>query len=88
MIIPKQKNLGLKETEVDLKDACPFYSPAMNFLPKTDQIIIFPSKTLHSTVPSSTDDERISISADISIFAKNSENIEQLTTPVNKWLKF
>ena len=35
-----------------------------------------------------TEDERISISADVSIVAKNSENIEHLLTPVNKWMKF
>ena len=63
-------------------------SPAMNFLPKTDQIIIFPSKTLHSTLPSSNDDERISISADVSIITKNSENLENLLTPIDKWEKF
>ena len=34
------------------------------------------------------ENERISISADVSIVAKNSENIEHLLTPVNKWMKF
>ena len=31
---------------------------------------------------------RISISADISIISKESENIENLITPVDKWKKF
>ena len=56
--------------------------------PEVDDICIFPSKTLHSTSPNKSNEARISISADISIFAKKSENIEQLTTPVHKWLKF
>jgi|TARA_B100001105_G_C22268992_1_gene390142 uncharacterized protein (TIGR02466 family) len=56
--------------------------------PEADEIYIFPSKTPHSTSSNKTDEQRISVSADISIFAKNAENVEQLITPINKWLKF
>ena len=41
-----------------------------------DEIYIFPSKSIHSTSPNKTNEERISISADISIITKESENIE------------
>ena len=33
-------------------------------------------------------EERISISDDISIITKESENIENLITPIDKWMKF
>ena len=60
----------------------------VNIYPQVDEIYIFPSKSVHSTAINKTKNERISISADISIVAKNSENIEHLLTPVNKWMKF
>ena len=68
----------------------PNYSNAkmINFTPQVDEIIIFPSKTLHSTELNVTDDDRISIAADVSIFAKNSEKLEMLLTPLKKWEKF
>lgn len=54
-----------------------------------DDIIIFPSKTLHSVFPAiTTTEDRISISADVSVIAKNSENVETLLTPIDKWVKF
>ena len=56
--------------------------------PQVDEIYIFPSKIVHSTAINKTKNERISISADISVIAKNSENIEHLLTPVSKWMKF
>ena len=56
--------------------------------PEVDELYVFPSKTAHSTSSNKTNDERMSISADISIVAKSSENIEHLLTPINKWKKF
>ena len=54
-----------------------------------DDIVIFPSKTLHSVFPAiTTTEDRISISADVSAIAKNSENVETLLTPIDKWVKF
>ena len=68
----------------------PNYSNAskVSFSPELDDIIIFPSKTLHSTLSNKSAEDRISISGDISIVAKNSENLEILLTPINKWKKF
>ena len=74
--------LGLIK-KVDLRNTTTVDIPV-----EENDICIFPSKTKHSTAPSNTDEPRISISADISIVAKNSENIEHLLTPVNKWIKF
>jgi len=68
----------------------PNYSNAavVHFPADVDEIVIFPSKTLHSTLSNQTSNDRISIAADISVVAKNSENIETLLTPVDKWVKF
>ena len=60
----------------------------VRFPADVDEVVIFPSKTLHSTLPNQTSNDRISIAADISVVAKNSENIETLLTPVDKWMKF
>jgi uncharacterized protein (TIGR02466 family) len=53
-----------------------------------DEIIIFPSKTLHSTQTGVNNNERISISADISLLVKNSDGVEHLTPPLANWKKF
>ena len=50
-----------------------------------DEIIIFPSKTAHQTQPNVNNNERISLSADIFISSKNSENLEHLVTPLKDW---
>ena len=60
----------------------------VNIYPQVDEIYIFPSKSQHSTSKNKTNEERMSISADISIVAKKSENVEFLQTPINKWKKF
>ena len=53
-----------------------------------DEIVIFPSKTLHGTQPNTNNNDRISISADIIIHAKDSSGLEHLVPPINKWKKF
>jgi len=60
----------------------------INIEPEEDDIIIFPSKTLHGTQKNINNNERISISADISILARESKNLEHLTPPFNEWKKF
>ena len=55
---------------------------------KEDEIVIFPSKSSHSTQAVGNNDERISISADISIVVKNSNGLEHLTPPLKNWVKF
>ena len=63
-------------------------SPTILFDVKEDDIVIFPSKSLHGTQKGVLNSERISISADIMIVAKNSENLEHLITPLDKWKIF
>jgi len=63
-------------------------SPLITIPAKVDEIIIFPSKSLHSTQPGIKNNERISISADILILAKNSNQLEHLIPPIENWKKF
>ena len=63
-------------------------SPSISFDVKEDDIVIFPSKSLHGTEKDVLNSERVSISADIMILAKNSENLEHLITPLDKWKIF
>ena len=52
-----------------------------------DDIVIFPSKTSHSTDQIKTNAERISISGDIIFLAKNTNLIEHLTPNFKNWKK-
>ena len=52
------------------------------------EIIIFPSKTTHSTQVNKNNKQRISISADITFVSKSSKNLEHLMPPLNMWKKF
>jgi len=54
---------------------------------KEDDIVIFPSKTPHSTDQIKTNAERISISGDIVFLAKNTNSIEHLTPNFKNWKK-
>jgi uncharacterized protein (TIGR02466 family) len=63
-------------------------APVVQVSSKEDEIIIFPSKSRHSTQPGSDNVERISISADISIVVKNSDGLEHFIPPLKNWKKF
>ena len=52
-----------------------------------NDIVIFPSKTIHSTQPTKNNEERISISADIVCVAKDSNLLEMGMPPLNEWTK-
>ena len=52
-----------------------------------DDIVIFPSKTSHSTDQIKTNNERISISGDIIFLAKNTDTLEHLTPHFENWKK-
>ena len=54
---------------------------------KEDDIVIFPSKTPHSTDQIKTNAERISISGDIMFLAKDTNSIEHLTPNFRNWKK-
>ena len=53
-----------------------------------DDIIIFPSKTKHSTTPNITNNARISISGDITIMLKDSFGHERLMPHFSNWQQF
>ena len=53
-----------------------------------DDIIIFPSKTRHSTIPNQTEKPRISISGDVIIMLKDSFGYEKLMPHYNNWQSF
>ena len=54
---------------------------------KEDDIVIFPSKTPHSTDQIKTNSERISISGDVIFVAKDTTNIEHLMPNFKNWRK-
>ncbi len=56
--------------------------------PEEGEILIFPSKTLHSTAPNMTIEPRISISADIVIALKDSSGHETLMPAIENWQVF
>ncbi len=60
---------------------------AITFDVNENDIVIFPSKTLHSTQANVKNNERISLSADVTILAKNSKNLEHLTPAFENWKK-
>ena len=68
-----------------LKNNSPLNSNRVNLNPEEGQIVIFPSKTLHETVPSEDDEEWISISADVGIILRDSDSTEFLMPPFEKW---
>jgi len=53
-----------------------------------DEILIFPSKTLHSTAPNMTKEPRISISADVVLALKDSRGHETLMPAIEHWRAF
>ena len=54
---------------------------------KEDDIVIFPSKTPHGTDQILNNNERISISGDVTFLAKNTSLLEHLTPSFNNWKK-
>tara|TARA_B100000029_G_C17351723_1_gene879184 strand:+ start:5 stop:706 length:702 start_codon:yes stop_codon:yes gene_type:complete len=63
-------------------------SPRVNITASEDDIVIFPSKTLHGTESNISNEQRISISADIFCISKDSKYLENLTPPIKNWKKF
>lgn len=56
--------------------------------PQEGEILIFPSKTLHSTAPNMTADPRISISADVVVTLNDSHGHETLMPAIENWQRF
>ena len=49
------------------------------------QVLVFPSKALHATLPSEADADRISISADIALMLRDDNNFEHLLPAFSRW---
>ena len=62
-------------------------APRVSVEVKENDIVIFPSKTLHGTERNKSNNERISISGDISFLSKDSNLLEHLTPSYENWKK-
>ncbi len=73
-----------------LKKMNPLNASAVNIDVEEGDIVIFPSKTFHGTSQNKnvSNQERISLAADVSLFAKDATNLEQFITPIKEWEKF
>ena len=87
-IIPKLFDSPSVQSEGIVKKRGMLNAPIIMFPTKENDLVIFPSKTLHGTEKSINDGERISISADIVLLAKDSKNLEHLSPSIDKWKLF
>ena len=60
----------------------------VNMEPEENDIVIFPSKTLHATLPNESDEPRISISADITTMLRDSHGHETMMPHFRHWRSF
>tara|TARA_Y100001935_G_scaffold239538_1_gene227313 strand:+ start:57 stop:749 length:693 start_codon:yes stop_codon:yes gene_type:complete len=64
-----------------------FNAPSVDIKVEEDDIVIFPSKALHGTQVNQSNKQRISISGDVVCVAKDSELLENMMPPLEKWDK-
>ena len=76
----------LKDKKV-IKEMSISTAPKIIVTVKENDILLFPSKTLHSTEPNKSNNERISISGDITFLSKDSSLLEHLTPSFENWNK-
>ena len=70
-----------------LKETNLFNASSLEIKIEEDDILVFPSKSLHGTQPNKLNSGRISISGDIVCVAKDSELLENMMPPINNWEK-
>ena len=70
-----------------LKDINLFNAPSVDIKVQEDDILIFPSKALHGTQFNKSNKQRVSISGDVVCVAKDSELLENMMPPLEKWDK-
>ena len=63
-------------------------TPNIDLHIEESDIVIFPSKTKHATIPNLTKNPRISISGDVTIMLTNSYGHERLMPHFNNWQQF
>jgi len=71
-----------------LKNVTKRNTPNVDLHVQEDDIIIFPSKTKHSTIPNKSEKPRISISGDITIMLKDSFGHERIMPHYDNWQLF
>ena len=71
----------------DIKEMNLFNAPSVDIKVEEDDIVIFPSKAMHGTQFNKSNNERISISGDVICLAKESELLENMMPPLEKWDK-
>ena len=76
----------LREKKV-VKEVSISTAPRISVSVKENDIILFPSKTLHSTERGKSNIERISISGDVTFLSKDSNLLEHLIPSVENWKK-
>ncbi len=70
-----------------IKEINLFNAPSVDIKVEEDDIVIFPSKAMHGTQFNKSNNERISISGDVICLAKESELLENMMPPLEKWDK-
>ena len=70
-----------------IKEINLFNAPTVDIRVEEDDIVIFPSKAMHGTQFNKSNNERISISGDVVCLAKDSELLENMMPPLEKWDK-
>ena len=65
----------------------PFNSTHVDLDLNEGQVLIFPSKTLHQTITSESDDDRISLVADIAVMLKADSECEKFMPDFSLWKK-
>ena len=71
-----------------LKNVSKRNTPSVDLHIKENDIIIFPSKIKHATIPNKSDNPRISISGDITIMLKDSFGHERVMPHYDNWQSF
>ena len=70
-----------------IKEINLFNAPTVDIRIEEDDIVIFPSKSMHGTQINKSNKQRISISGDVVCIAKDSELLENMMPPLEKWDK-
>ena len=68
-----------------MKEENQFNCETVNMAVAEDDIVLFPSKALHSTEPNQTDEDRVSISADIVVTLADAANLELMMPDIDQW---